>query len=282
MWVGAVLIALPAQKGEIWRPIGFSRSLLSSAQGRSARFWSSLQRKLAQLMDEYILATGAWQPSRVDFGTVGGGGMTLDILLLQLAIVFLPGLVWARVDACYAKKEKPSNTDFVLNVFLFGVVSYVVVFIGYYLFDLGNPVLYNSGASGDIDFGNKEIVFEISVALMVSVVLSVLWVYASTYKLFTRFLQLIKATKRYGDEDVWDYVFNSGSASVEYVHVRDMEKEYVYAGWVRAFSETGKLRELMLTNVQVYDFAGTLLFEVPSLYVAKPTEGMVIEFPFQP
>jgi hypothetical protein len=30
-----------------------------------------------------------------------------NLWLLQLAVVFLPGIVWARLDASYAAKTKP-------------------------------------------------------------------------------------------------------------------------------------------------------------------------------
>jgi hypothetical protein len=84
----------------------------------------------------------------------------------------------------------------------------------------------------------KNIFNEIILGLVISVVLSVGWLYVSTYKIITRVLQTIKATKKYGDEDVWDYTFNAPDAAVEYVHVRDFENEYVYAGWVNSFSKT--------------------------------------------
>lgn len=58
----------------------------------------------------------------------------------------------------------------------------------------------------------------------------------------------IKATKTYGDEDVWDFTFNSSDAAVEYVHFRDFANRIVYAGGVREFSETDKLRELVLRD----------------------------------
>ena len=60
--------------------------------------------------------------------------MGVDVVLLQLAIVFLPGLIWAQIDARHVAKEKPGQVDFVVRVFLFGLATYVVVFVGYRLF----------------------------------------------------------------------------------------------------------------------------------------------------
>jgi hypothetical protein len=76
-----------------------------------------------------------------------------------------------------------------------------------------------------------------------------------------------------------DYIFNSPFPAVEYVHVRDFANQFVFAGWVTTFSESGKLRELVLRDVQVFDFDGALLYEVPLMYVARKPEDIHVEFP---
>jgi hypothetical protein len=95
-------------------------------------------------------------------------------------------------------------------------------------------------------------------------------------------LQKIGATKRFGDEDVWDFTFNSNDTRVEFVHFRDFEQKVVYAGWVNTFSETDKIRELVLREVEVYDFEGNRLYDVPLLYLARKPETIHIEFPTRP
>jgi hypothetical protein len=123
----------------------------------------------------------------------------------------------------------------------------------------------------------KEILWAVGVGL----VLAVVWIYSSTYKWLTRFLQFIRATKKYGDEDVWDFIFNSPIPAVEYVHFRDFANSIVYAGWVRQFSETEKLRELVLRDVQVFDLNGLKLFETPLVYLARQPENIHIDFPYR-
>ena len=141
-----------------------------------------------------------------------------------------------------------------------------------------------------VDFANADkkevvtysIIKEVLWAIATSLVLSVIWIYAATYKLFNRFLRFIRATKKFGDEDVWDYTFNSRYGSVDYVHFRDFSNKIVYAGWVDAFSETEKLRELTLRDVQIFDFDGEKLFEVPRVYLAREAGNIHIEFPQRP
>jgi hypothetical protein len=205
--------------------------------------------------------------------------MKVDLLILQLAVLFLPGIIWARLDANYAAKVKPSEIEFFVRAFLFGITIYAVEFLLFAL--LGWPfIMVNLTEVSTKEVVTKDVVHEIVWGVGIGIVLSVLWIYASTYKLVTIVLQAIKATKKYGDEDVWDFTFNSGKAAVEYIHFRDFANGYVYSGWVNTFSETDKLRELVLRDVVVSDFDGTELFKLPFLYLARSPENMHIEFPY--
>ena len=63
--------------------------------------------------------------------------------------------------------------------------------------------------------------------------------------------------------------------------MRDYNNNKVFSGWVAAFSETDEVRELLLRDVQVYNLDGLLLYEVPLLYTARPTDAVDVEFPFK-
>lgn len=200
---------------------------------------------------------------------------------MQLAIIFLPGLIWARLDARYALTSKPSDTEFVVRAFIFGLVSYVATF-GIYALIGKEFTIANFGDADKKPIVNSTVAAEILWATLIGLILSVLWIYAATYKWLTRFLQLIGATKTYGDEDVWDFTFNSTRPEVEYIHFRDFDNKVIYAGWVNTFSESGKLRELVLRDVQVFNLDGELQFEIPLLYIARKPENVHIEFPYRP
>ena len=134
--------------------------------------------------------------------------MTVDILLLQLAVLLFPGIIWARIDTTYGMKSKPSDTEFFLRAFLFGLATYCVTFIIFGLFGK-QFILVDIADAGTKSVLNAAVIREIVIATIVGFVLSILWLYATTYKTITWVLQKIRATKRYGDEDVWDYTFNS-------------------------------------------------------------------------
>ena len=218
---------------------------------------------------------------RIENDRVGeGSAMKIDTVILQLAILFLPGLIWARLDARYALKTKPSDIEFFLRAFLFGISSYVVTFLVFAALGWQFTVV-NLTEVGTQPVVTSAVLKEVLWATGIGLVLAIIWIYAATYKWLTRFLQLIRATKTSGDEDVWDYTFNSPIPAVEYVHFRDFENKLVYAGWVKEYSETDKLRELVLRDVQVFDFEGTQQYETPLLYLARTPDNIHPEFPYR-
>lgn len=205
--------------------------------------------------------------------------MKIDLIIVQFAIIFLPGLLWAGLDARYARKPKPSEFEYILRAFLFGMATYAVTFALYAALGWAFSLADWSDAATKGIF-TPAIFKEVLSAAVVGLGLAIFWLYVSNYKLDTLFLQKIGATKTYGDEDVWDFTFNSPVAAVEYVHFRDFANKIVYAGWVKEFSETGKLRELVLRDVEIYDFDGNKLFDTPLVYLARDPENIHIEFPY--
>jgi hypothetical protein len=212
-----------------------------------------------------------------------GDSQPVDIFFFQLIIIFIPGIIWERMDAQFGPSKILQQWDILRRTFVFGLAAYVVTFCIYWMASwfIGGLNFQLFKFAKDVEFLDAGSIRLIFAASVVSVACAVLWLYASTYKLLTQLLQQIKATKRYGDEDVWDYTFNSGRPDVEYVHVRDFDKKITYAGWVEAFSESEKQRELRLRDVLVYDFEGKVLFETPRVYLARKADNIDIEFPYR-
>jgi hypothetical protein len=203
----------------------------------------------------------------------------LNVILVQIAILFLPGLVWARLDARYGTTEKPSETELFIRAFMYGLATYAVVYIIYWCVGREFSILEMNDVEESVVL-TADFIDEIIFSIPVSFFLSIIWIAANTHKWLTRALQHLRITNKFGDEDVWDFTFNSSQAAVEYVHVRDFDKNLTYAGWVNIFSETGKLRELVLRDVIVYDSEGNET-EIPLLYIARDPADIHIEFPYR-
>ena len=207
--------------------------------------------------------------------------MKIDLLLLQLAVIFLPGIIWARFDASYAAKEKPSDVEFFIRSFIFGIIVYTVEFLIFSTLDWHFTMADLTDAARR-EIVSKDIAYEIAGGIVISLILSLVWLYLCNYRILVWTLHKIRATKKFGDEDLWDYTFNLRDIAVEYVHVKDFANQYIYAGWVNTFSESGKLRELVLLNAIVYNFDSEELYRTPRVYLARLPENIHIEFPYVP
>lgn len=203
--------------------------------------------------------------------------LSVSNLFFELAVIFLPGFIWMKIHMKYGAKGERSQFDMILNAFLFGITSYFVLFVVYGW--LGWPLHLLSLDSDSKKLLDVSVLPEIMLAVVIAILCSIVFLYVENNKLLTRFVQKIGATKTFGDEDVWDFVFNSNSKDVEWIYFRDFDEKVVYSGYVRLFSESGQLRELLLQDVIVYDFEGAELYRMARLYLARERENIHIEFP---
>jgi hypothetical protein len=203
--------------------------------------------------------------------------LSVSSLFLELALIFIPGFIWMKIHTRYGPKVEHTQFDQILNAFIFGVLSYAILYVIYWS-NGWNLKLFELEADSK-RLMQPEFFPEILWAAIIATVGGVLGLYVENYKLLTRLVQRINATKTYGDEDVWDFWFNSRSKAADFVHFRDFEQRVTYAGIVETFSESGQLRELVLRDVIVYDFDGTEMYKVPHLYLARDRTNIHIEFP---
>jgi hypothetical protein len=203
--------------------------------------------------------------------------LNVSSLFFELALIFIPGFIWMKIHSRYGVKGEKTQFDLILNAFIFGVLSYAILYV-IYRYQGWSLKLFEL-ESDSRKLIQPEIFPEIIAAVMIAIVGGVLSLYVENHKLFTRFVQRMRATKTYGDEDVWDFVFNSSSRAVNFAHFRDFQQRVTYAGFVEIFSESGQLREIVLRDVIVYDFEQTEMYRVPRLYLARERENIHIEFP---
>jgi hypothetical protein len=203
--------------------------------------------------------------------------LNVSSLFFELALIFIPGFIWMKIHSRYGFKGEKTQFDLILNAFIFGVLSYAILYV-IYRYEGWSLKLFEL-ESDSRKLIQPEIFPEIIAAVIIAVIGGVLSLYVENHKLFTRFVQIMRATKTYGDEDVWDFVFNSSSRAVSFAHLRDFQQRVTYAGFVEIFSESGQLREIVLRDVIVYDFEQTEMYRVPRLYLARERHNIHIEFP---
>lgn len=203
----------------------------------------------------------------------------MDLALAQLALIFLPGLIWANIDSKFGSGLKPDQSTLLIRSFIFGMTTYAALFLIYSAF--GRSFGYRELANNLDKVNFFELKDEIAWSIPLSFMLSVCWLWFVRFRVLKRFLHRLGASRRYGDEDVWSYTLNSDDARVEYVHLRDVDNGFIFAGWVNCYSENEDYRELLLSDVIIYRDDGDEVTRVPLVYVSRPKDNIWVEFPYQ-
>lgn len=203
----------------------------------------------------------------------------MDFAIAQLALIFLPGVLWANIDKKFGAGLRPNETILFLRAFVFGITTYAVLFLLYEV--AGAEFGYNELGNSADDVNIFDLRDEIALSVPLSFILSMGWLYAVKNRWLMKTIHWLGVSNRFGDEDVWSYTFNSDDAYVEYVHVRDIDQGFVFAGWVNSYSENEEERELLLREVIVYRDDGSKVVETPFIYLSRPKSNIWIEFPFR-
>ncbi len=57
--------------------------------------------------------------------------LTVSTLFFELALIFIPDFLWMKIHSRYGFKGEKTQFDLILDVFIFGVLSYAVLYILY-------------------------------------------------------------------------------------------------------------------------------------------------------
>lgn len=209
--------------------------------------------------------------------------MDLSEFLIRVVFLFTPGytsrFIYRKIRGSVSRKDWEDY----LEIAAFSLISYILAGFSLYLFrkvhwlnDGKSPFLalraiYDKNLSVD-----RTVIWEIVLATVIAAIVAVIASYVEQYKLIHKLARWIKATKRYGDEDVWDY-FNQ-SPTVKWVYVRDHKYDLVYYGWIQAFSDPYKERELILRDVEVFrNSTFARLYRSDLIYLSRKSDELTIE-----
>lgn len=215
--------------------------------------------------------------------------MQISVLVIAIVIFFFPGILWNYIHSSFASNKKQSENSFLVKSLFLGITVYIIEGVFYHIISKFYPVVFYIPALSDKTSSleinkiiNHEVCIEILWSIPIAIICAVINIYFSNYKLIIRILQKIKATRRFGDEDVWEYVFNSKGDEFKWVRIIDTDKKIVITGYVFAFSESEKNRELLLKKVSVFTYEGDELYKANGSYICKPTDSVMIDFPYLP
>jgi hypothetical protein len=209
-------------------------------------------------------------------------------LAISVAIILLPGLMAAVIcDKITVHNPRWDYFKYAVYSYLFGVVSYSLLQVGYWSIDFINNFCFCEDVSflplktWSIITDSEAKVDLKEIALAVFFTSPVVAFLASTLvnrKLITNLASKFGVSNKYGDENLFSFFLNS--PGIDWVYIREKHKGFTYLGRIASFSENDKFQEIVLSDVEVYDYeTSELLYKLEAIYLSNQIGSFVIELP---
>jgi hypothetical protein len=219
----------------------------------------------------------------------------VDELGLRILYLLIPGIIAIGVIKAIGPRRPRSDFESGLQIFIYGIVSYTLVGLieGFELWIKSIAHEKNfwqiiAESSVDLAVLNPQSTLnptQIVFATLASVVVGCAVAKLQTNSLPHQLLRALHLTRRSNEVYIWEFALNSPDID-SWITVRHHENGKVYQGWVRAYSDGGDERELLLADVKVYsqtseaDSSNGDLVEVdsiPVLYLGLDRKNAILE-----
>lgn len=201
--------------------------------------------------------------------------VNVSFATIQIAMLALPGLIWASIDASTSHRARSIGFLYWVKVFVSGVACYAILAL-FYRWTGASFDAFELGNAESIKFSDKA--DEIAWSVPISLILALSWTASRTHQVFPKILRFLNISDHSGCDDIWEYALGSASPVGNWVHFRDFDNQVIYEGWVKAYSDGPEVRELLLAHVSVYGFDGDKLYDQHALYISRPTSAINLEF----
>jgi hypothetical protein len=197
-------------------------------------------------------------------------------LAIGIFILIIPGIVMLIIisDLIIHKKWEPFFYS--LYAIVLGILSYGTLQIAYWFLDLLCTLIFRIPVSFSLlSIWNLNLVkemrfnaFEIFLTSAMAFPLAIFICFIINRKFFHSSAAKSGFTQKYGDESLFYYFLNS--KRVNWVYVRDIDRDLVFEGRVNSYSEDDQKQELVLVDVSVYTYySPTKIYETESVYLAR-------------
>jgi len=200
--------------------------------------------------------------------------MEIPELTLKLIILLTPGAIASMIYEKLTIHKKWTSFQFIANSILFGGASYLIT----------QMVLNWTGNDGGLDnfwknLSTKDIPYVAIInSSLFAVIIGLGCSALDYYKLLNRFAKFLHITTKYGDENLYSYFLNA--KNVEEIYLRDIANNLTYHGLINSFSETAEFKEIVLSDVKVYNYTTSeLAYTVDIVYLSRPKDQIIIEVP---
>lgn len=206
--------------------------------------------------------------------------MEITQFTIQIIILGIPGILCYFIASKLVGHIGKDKFDVFLAIFLFSILSYILYGATVEVYNILFGENSQHSILTKIISDQKQIsVSEILCATIASFFLAFIIAYLYNFNILNKFGRWIRATKRYGDEDVWHYFNNISSPKLtEWFIIRNIRADLMYLGNISTYSESGKDRELLIKNADVYkNSTGEYMYSADEIYLSVDRNEIIIE-----
>ena len=141
----------------------------------------------------------------------GEEGLPINGTVLALILIFIPGIVCYGIVASLAPKKERENLAVALQMFLYGIVSYMILYLLQRVFpELAQYIHINSIKLLDPSKISDTPIDPIAImaATVIGVLLGLLVTLNLEYNILMKICRKCRITRRFGDNDTWDLIQN--------------------------------------------------------------------------
>ena len=165
--------------------------------------------------------------------------MTLSSFLIRIIFLALPGIVGSILYRKLKGKDSLKDWEDVLEILLFSLLSYALYGLGIEILNAigwtnSTITAFQALFNETIPIAWREVLIASGTGVLLAFFASALY----THKTINRIGRFLRVTRRFGDEDVWNYFNNI--REVNWVFVRDHKLDLIYFGWISVYSDSEK------------------------------------------
>lgn len=215
----------------------------------------------------------------------------MNQLVVTLVVILLPGIFSTAICDKIARHSQWGWFKYTLYSIILGWLSYLTFQLISFIWGLdfsfqenvfqissdAKPLkvwgtLLNGGADGVPVVPYVEIIG----SFVCSIFIAFLAATVINYKVLNKIAQKLKISTKYGDENLFSYYLNLNE--VRWVYVRDISNGLTYKGEIVMHSESSGMQELVLSDVDVYNYKNSEhLYTIPSIYLCQNVGDFRIE-----
>ena len=200
--------------------------------------------------------------------------MNLGDLAFRLILILFPGIIATLLYRRLVIKRKWESIDIGLNTLLFGILSYLLLQLILIPFNSGELVIWQR-----LQDDQPIPYLEVFAASITSIFCTGLIATIVNKKLINRLANYLGISDKYGEDNLF-YTFLS-SRDLSEVHIKDPTNNLIYTGYVRYYSEDEDVREIVLEEVDMYEYdSAKHMNSLKSVYLNRAkTDILIMEVP---